>query len=104
MCPSFRALRAPPLPRLSRRLPLNEITAMELSFSKTTASRRPWVLGSDEQRAQRALLVNALHGITQQAGDGELDHVLGKRRIRMVERVGHYQLDDGRALHALERV
>src|SRR2546428_12862712 len=99
MLPAARALRAPPLPRPGRRAPFNKMTAMDPPCVATAgaaprASSRA-ARDSDEQRTQRALLVDALHGLAQQAGHRQLPHVRGNGTAAVVDRVGRHDLLDG---------
>src|SRR3989442_15833637 len=106
MWPAARALRAPPLPRLSRRVPLNGMTAMTSPPCVSQAprdgrwsARRP--RGSYEQRTQRSFLVDALDGLAEQPGDRELGDPGRQRPVVVLHGVGDHQLLDGRVGQAL---
>src|SRR5882672_5635590 len=93
--PAARALRAPPLPRPSRREPVSGMTDMTLPPSKRrmAASRSAeFRAGSDEQRAERSLLVDARHRLAQQSGHRQLGDLGRQRRMIVVDGVGDDEL------------
>src|SRR6516225_4138654 len=103
--PAARALRAPPLPRPSRREPVSGMTDMMLPpyAGCSGLDARRAARGSDEQRAERTLLVNALHRLAQHARDRQLGDLGGQRGVVVTDGVGDDQLLDRRGDDAVER-
>src|SRR5262245_7492830 len=100
--PAWRALRAPPLPRRSRREPLRAMTDMLPPLFCCERARRPLEM-SDEQGTEGSLLVDSLHGFAQQSCDRKLHETRGALHPTVIERIGHDHLLDRRRLNALHR-